>query len=401
MANVTLVMPSASPTGGAEEAFVQLLKSDAARQIDWQAIFLEDGPLVEQMKPFAKQSLVVQCGRTREFWKWWKASGQIAKLAKDFQSDLVLGWMTKGHVYGGLAAWRAGMPAAWFQMGMPEDGLLDRMSRWLPAEAVFTCSEFVAGLQRAKQPRANVIPIHLGVDLTRFDLHELPTPSQAREQLGLPATGPIIGIVGRLQRWKGMHTLIDAMPTVLRSHPDAHCVIVGGAYPAEPEYEKELHQQVELLGIHSSVTFAGAQSNVPHWMQAMDVFVHASRQEPFGIVVVEAMALGKAVVAAVPGGPSEMIVPEKNGLLFETGDSAGLAENLATVLSDPTLRKTIGDQAMDLARSKFSSGAFARRTVNALLLNIPNGAAKTEMTDRPISLPGLEPSLKREKFSSR
>lgn len=366
MANVTLVMPSASPTGGAEEAFVQLLKSDAARQMNWQAIFLEDGPLVQQMKPFAKQSLVVQCGRTREFWKWWKASGQIAKLAKNFQSDLVLGWMTKGHVYGGLAAWRADMQATWFQMGMPEDGLLDRMSRWLPAEAVFTCSEFVAGLQRAKQPGANVIPIHLGVDLTRFDLHQLPTPSQAREQLGLPATGPIIGIVGRLQRWKGMHTLIDAMPEILAKHPDAYCVLVGGQHAGEPEYESQLNSRVLASASPSSFRLAGGQSNVPLWMEAMDVVIHASEREPFGIVVVEAMALGKAVVAAVPGGPAEIIRDGVDGFLTASGDVGMLADRVNQLLDDSQLRNDLGAEAKLRATSRFSSEAFVRRLTDAL-----------------------------------
>lgn len=363
---VTLVMPSASPTGGAEEAFAQLLKSDAAKKVKWQVIFLQDGPLVELMEPFAEQSSVVNCGRTREIWKWWQAAGNISRLANEFQSDLILGWMTKGHVYGGLAAWRGGIPAAWFQHGLPEDGWLDRVARRLPARTVFTCSEFVAGFQRGKQPGANVVAIPMGVDLSRFDTVKLPTPMEARRQLGLPTCGPIIGIVGRLQRWKGMHTLIAAMPTVLRSHPDAHCLIVGGPYPAEPDYENELREQVNHLGIASFATFAGAQSNVPLWMQAMDVFVHASHQEPFGIVIVEAMALGKAVIAAEPGGPCEILDNAETGLLFKCGDSPILATKILTLLNDPRLSNRMRSRAKKVSLSRFSSEIFARKLVCAL-----------------------------------
>lgn len=357
--SVTLVMPSASPTGGAEEAFCQLLKSNAARSMRWQLIFLENGPLVAQVEPFVARSLVVQCGRTREFWKWWKASTMIAAFAKEFQSDLILGWMTKGHVYGGLAARRAHIRAAWFQMGLPEDGLLDKVSRRLPAEAVFTCSEFVAGLQRAKQPSANVVPVPLGVDVSRFDHRKLPTPMLARQQLGLPSSGPIVGIVGRLQRWKGMHTLIAAMPTVLQSHPDAHCVIVGGAYSAEPDYESRLREQVADLGVDAFVTFAGAQTNIPLWMQAMDVIVHASEREPFGIVIVEALALGKPVIACSPGGPEQILRDLPSCLLVPFENSQALSQAVIQ-----TRTRLADDTAERIARGRqFSASMYSERLV--------------------------------------
>jgi len=359
--NLTLVMPSAFPTGGAEEALLQVLKSPASREFSWQVVFLEHGPLVDQVKPFVKESLVVTCGRTRNIWKWWKASKAIERHAHAFQSDLILGWMTKGHVYGGLAAWLGKIPAAWFQMGLPDNGLLDWVSRRLPSKVVFTCSEFAAGEQRAKQPGSNVVAIPLGVDLSRFEISNLPSPAEARNQLGLPSDGPMIGIVGRLQHWKGMHTLIDAMPRILENHPESNCVIVGGAYPAEPKYESFLKQRAKNHGLESKIIFAGAQVNVPIWMQAMDIVVHASIREPFGIVVVEAMSLGKSVIASVPGGPAEVIRDGKNGLLSLGSDHLMLAEKVNTLLDDANLRNELGRNAMNDAKHYFSSNAFAQR----------------------------------------
>lgn len=358
-------MPSASPTGGAEEALVQLIRSEAAASVAWQLAFLEDGPLVKDLGEHAAESFVVPCGRTREVGKWWRAAGRISREASRFNSSLILGWMTKGHVYGGLAAWRAGLPAAWFQMGLPEDGLLDRVSRRLPAKAVFCCSGFVVREQLARQPGANAVAIPLGVDLSRFDLSKLPSPSEARAQLGLPAAGPLIGIVGRLQRWKGMHTLIAAMPEVLARHPDAHAVIVGGEYPTEPNYARDLRQQVRTLGLEAKVTFAGGQKNVPLWMQAMDVFVHASEREPFGIVVVEAMSLGKPVIAAVPGGPEEIIGGAADGLLTPSGDAPSLSDGIRRILSEGCGGERVGSNARSRAVSNFSAESFAQRCVSA------------------------------------
>jgi glycosyltransferase involved in cell wall biosynthesis len=236
----------------------------------------------------------------------------------------------------------------------------------MPSKAVFTCSEFAAGEQRTKQPDSNVIAIPLGVDLSRFGILSLPSPDEARKQLGLPGDGPIIGIVGRLQHWKGMHTLIDAMPRILENHPDSNCVIVGGAYPAEPKYESFLKQRAKKHGLESKIIFAGAQVNVPIWMQAMDIVVHASIREPFGIVVVEAMSLGKSVIASVPGGPAEVIRDGKNGFLSHSSDPLMLADKINILLDDANLRNEMGNAAINDATHNFSSDAFAQRLTVAI-----------------------------------
>ena len=94
-----------------------------------------------------------------------------------------------------------------------------------------------------------------------------------------------------------MHVFIDAMAQVHQVRPEARAVIVGGPHETEPRYADELRARVLALGLDGVLSFAGFRSNAAEWMQAMDVFVHASDREPFGIVVIEAMALGKPVIA--------------------------------------------------------------------------------------------------------
>lgn len=357
-------MPSAEPTGGAEEALLQFIRSREANALALQVCFLEQGSLERETERLGITTRCIKTGRTREIQMWWRAAGEVADAAIKFGSGGILGWMTKGHVYGGLAAWRAGLPATWFQMGLPESGPLDRVARRLPAKAIFACSEYVAARQRQVQPRVPVIAIPLGVDMTRFMAVRSVTPAEARYRLGLPGSGPIVGIVGRLQAWKGMHVLIDAMPEVLRHYPTAHCVVVGGPFAAEPDYRQRLAQQVDRLGLQSRVRLVGAQTDIPLWMQAMDIVVHASDREPFGIVVVEALSLGKPVIATAPGGPTEIIQDGRNGYLVQHGDCQELGVKLCSLLS----------QTNKLSRSEivatveqFSDAAYATRLVNALL----------------------------------
>jgi glycosyltransferase involved in cell wall biosynthesis len=361
---VTLIMPSASKTGGAEEAFCQLVDSEAAGALKLQVIFLENGPLIDWTRPRVSEVGFIRCGRTRNVLKWWKSSGEILSLARDFNSKLILGWMTKGHVYGGLAGWRAGIPSAWFQMGIPENNILDRASRLIPTKKVLACSDFVAHLQRKAQTNADVVGVHLGVDVKRFQPMLEISAEEARVSVGLPLDCPVIGIVGRLQSWKGMHVLIQAMPAVLEKFPTAICIIVGGQYPAEPDYPERLRFLVKQLGIEKSVRMVGPKTDTPLWIRAMDIFVHASEREPFGIVVLEALYLGKTVIATVPGGPSEVISDGLNGYHVHYGDPLMLSKVILRILD---MSAYIPSSTAHETAVRFSSEAFAEKTVKLLI----------------------------------
>jgi glycosyltransferase involved in cell wall biosynthesis len=162
-----------------------------------------------------------------------------------------------------------------------------------------------------------------------------------------------------------MHVLVEAMPAVLASHPDACCILVGGKHDLEADYHDFLARRITALGLTECVRLVGLQRNVPEWMQAMDVVVHASDNEPFGIVVIEAMALGKPVVAGATGGPREVITDRVNGLLAPYGDPDRLAGAILRYLDDPGFAQRAGRAARERAE-QFSTKSYARRFVQAL-----------------------------------
>jgi glycosyltransferase involved in cell wall biosynthesis len=207
--------------------------------------------------------------------------------------------------------------------------------------------------------------VYPGAEVDRFDPDRLMPPAAARARLGLPAAGPIIGIVSRLQRWKGIHVVIDAMDLLRRTHSTAHCIVVGGRHALEPHYEDDLERQIASLGLTEQVTLVGLQANVPEWMQAMDVIVHASDQEPFGIVVIEAMALGKPVIAGSGGGPAEIITDGVDGLLVPYGDVIAMAGALRRFLDDPSFAAQVGAAARERA-SEFSDRRYAENLIATL-----------------------------------
>ena len=359
-------MPLAEQRGGGELMVLHLLQQGRDLGVTWLVIFLADGPMVGQVRELGVAALVVDAGRLRELPRYLKAIWQIVGIARREKVDLIFGWMNQGHLYGGPAAMLAGVPAAWYQIGLPlAPGWNDRMATRIPAVGILACSKAGADAQARLKPHYAMPVVYPGVELERFDPDALPTPAEARRRLGLPTAGPLIGIAGRLQRWKGMHVLVEALPEVLSRYPDAHCVVVGGEHAPEPDYPAFLQGRIDALGLNEQVTLAGLQSNVPEWMQAMDVIVHASDHEPFGIVVIEAMALGKPVVAGNAAGPTEVITDGVHGLLTPYGDAPALAAAILRYLDDPESARQTGAAARQRAQ-EFSTRLYAENCVAAL-----------------------------------
>ena len=338
-------MPSGTLHGGAEQAlldFAYLHRSHSTWNIE--IVFLEEGELVKRFESLDIPVHIVSSGRLRNGLQLFTSINQLRKLIRRTNPDLILSWMTKAHIYAGTSGKWEGVPCAYFQMGLPDNGVVDRLSRLVPAIGAIGCSDFVAR-EQGKKVRHRVIGVPLAFDSKRFLPAQALAPRVLKKRFGFDPDRPLVGIVGRLQRWKGMHVFAAAMRQVLEKRPDVQGVIVGGKFHLEPDYEGALKKQLKAYGIENRVRMVGAQSNVPEWIQSMDIFVHASEREPFGIVIIEAMSLGKPVIATRPGGPEEIIDPGVNGELVDWNDSDALAHAIESYLAAPRLSNTVGINA--------------------------------------------------------
>lgn len=362
---VLVIMPLGEQRGGAELALLHLMQEGRDLGVEWIVLFLEDGPMVAQISALGIRTEQVTAGHLRQVHQFALSVGRIAWFARSHRVQAILSWMGKPHFYGAPAALLAGVPSLWFQMGLPTSrSRMDRMIARLPARGIVACSEFVARAQAHLSPGRPIRAVHLAAELDRFDAARLPTPTAMRARLKLPS-GPLIGIVGRMQRWKGMHTLVEAMPAVLTRFPEAHAVIVGGDHALEEDYSDYLRGRIQALKIADRVILAGLQRNVPEWMQAFDVIVHASDREPFGIVIVEAMALGKPVIAGAEGGPTEILSDGIDGLLCPFEDSERLATAILRYLEDPAFAERMAQAACRRAQ-EFSTRRYAERVTQAV-----------------------------------
>jgi glycosyltransferase involved in cell wall biosynthesis len=203
-----------------------------------------------------------------------------------------------------------------------------------------------------------------------FDWVDLPAVGHAQmgenifEHLRLPRGTPLVGLVGRMEWWKGHHVFIHAAEKVRRSIPDAHFVIVGGKVygRGRENYEQHLKQLALSLGIAEAVHFLGERKDILNILQQLMIAVHCSIEpDPFPGVVLEAMYAGKPVVASRGGGVIEQVEDGVSGLLFEPGNDRDLAEKLIYLLKNKQKCLEMGLEGQKLIEKKFNKEAILQQ----------------------------------------
>jgi len=162
---------------------------------------------------------------------------------------------------------------------------------------------------------------------------------------------PIIGTVANLFPRKGLEYLVQAVGNLKESFDNILLVIVG---TGDSQYESQLRKQIQDLNLTQHVLFTGFQEYPELFVSQFDVFVLPSIQEGFGIVLLEAMALGKPIVASNVGGIPEIVQHEKTGILVKAADVEELNKGVLTLLNDPNKRRKMGEQAQKRAAEHFS-----------------------------------------------
>ncbi len=226
-------------------------------------------------------------------------------------------------------------------------------------------------------PRHRLEVVSNGIDLDEFRARLRRPPAEVRAELGVPVGGFLVLLPGTLLSWKGQDVALEALallPADLRA--STVLAFAGGRSGSEDgAYHRRLEAIAAQAGLAESVRFLGARGDVPDLMRAADVVLHAStRPEAFGLVLLEAMALGRPLIASSLGGPAEVVTPEA-GRLFDPTRPADLARELGTLLEDPGLRERLGRGGLALVES-YPVTATARsveRVYGELLDGAPTG----------------------------
>jgi glycosyltransferase involved in cell wall biosynthesis len=275
-----------------------------------------------------------------------------------------------------IAAYLTRIPCICHIRVLGEAGRFERLFARFVDAFIYTSSAVAENYIAQGIPPAKGVVIHNAVDVTEFT--RTYDAAQVRGEFGWTAQERLVGVIGRLDWWKGHEYFLEAMAEVARQVPNVRGLAVGSPEntPMNREYYRRLQSLTKSLGLEGKVIFTGFRDDVPRLMSALDVVVLSSAEpEPFGRVVIEGMAAGKPVVATAAGGVVDIIEDGVNGLLVPPRDSGAIAAAILEVLSDREKARQVGLAARRRVEEKFTvqHHAAAVQQMYDAILGAPRG----------------------------
>lgn len=223
------------------------------------------------------------------------------------------------------------------------------------ADLIMTvCSQQKDLLEQKKIDSNRIIVLPNGIDTEIFQPND--GSSRMREIWKIPNDQMVVGFMGRLNKQKNIPLLLEAFGEVLKQEPSIHLMIAG-----EGPLRGKLERQVAEKGFSQQVHFLGFLTDTVPFYEAIDIFAQASDIEGMPNAVLEAMALGKPVVATAVGGVPELIQDGEEGILVEKGSAEGLARAVLKLIQKAELRKRMGKKGREKVVNRFSFDARVRK----------------------------------------
>jgi len=397
-----LMLDHTAQVGGAEIALLRLIGTLRSRDtLDLRVLLFADGPLRGRLAATGVPTVVLRledgiataardrivAGAARSAFGAVRFALRLARGIRGSRADLVVANSLKSAAFAFVAAPLAGRPWVWH--------LHDRLAPdYLPRPLV-TAMHLVAALG----PRAIIAN-------SRATLETLPARARRRATVaypGLPPEAfaratttpslPMVGIVGRISPTKGQREFLLAAATLAEGRPDVRFAVIGGALFGEDEYAAELRELARSVGLADRIEFTGWVADAAEHLRGLSLVVHSSPvPEPFGQVVVEAMAAGIPVIATAAGGVPDILDPlgsrdrvvgwrsTSTGVLVAPGDPAALAAAMAAVLAGEVDRAGMAEAAFVDAANRFTIERTADEVVRVWGRQLSPSRAGAEAT---------------------
>ncbi|MDR3764896.1 MAG: glycosyltransferase [Acidobacteriota bacterium] len=341
-----------SGPGGAENVLLSLVKGLDPERFRSTVVLNRGGWLEERLRECGADVLRVEWNR------WWdlKLPRAMARIIREREIDLIHSHLPDQNFYSCIAGRLTGRPVLVTYHGPVElqdaDGLRGslklRTVRSTAARVIVVCDFVRHMLRDIGFPDTKLCRIYNGIRTERFQQAERGT---VRRALQLTDETPLVGTVGNIRGPKGQKYFIQAARRVAETIPEAHFVISGDLHPT---LAPPLLRLTEEMGLQDRLHFLGFRADVPQVIADLDVFVLPSTSEGFPLVVLEAMASARAVVATRCGGAEEMLPSEELGRLIPVADEQAMAASILELLRDPGLRTNMGRAARQHCERNFS-----------------------------------------------
>ena len=370
-----LYLHTTSEIGGSDVSLLRLVEGLDRRRFAPVVVLPSDGPLVGRLRGVGAAVEIMP-----SLWKLTSRRGwlflprfachfpfAVAELARTLRRERIALVHTSGihNLYGGAAAARAGVPHVWH---IREIVWQSPALRWLEvrlvrrwATRIVVTSDAVAGMFDGTAPD-RLVKVPNGVELDRYAPGD---GRRVRRELGVEGDRPLVATACRLDPWKGVETFLEAAAEVSRTRPGTRFAVIGGPIAGQEAYAAALEARAAALGVADVVRFAGwryTPDQMPDVYRALDVLVLASAEpEPFGLVLIEAMATGKPVIATRQGGPLEIVQDGVTGLLVPPRNPRALADAMRALIDDPAAARRMGEAGRRRAVERYGADRYVER----------------------------------------
>jgi len=361
-----LIISSVGELGGGAESMLYELVFSIKEEIELEVLFMKDGKLKEAVENLNIRTHYLEIPRMKNgvgVVIWMTKYNQLLKKIKP---TFVLNWMPKAHLFTALPNYFAKKPTYWWQHGVPNPpNFFDKITPKLPAKKIGSSST-IAKLAQEKLTDKPVFCTFPGSDIAKH-APDVKSREAIREKYGIDEETIVLGNIGRIQSWKRQDILIEALELLIKQNKKVKLLMVGGnLYNLDNEYERKINQLIIEKGLSEYIIMTGNQFNVAPFYDAMDIYVHTAKGEPFGIVMVEAMLHAKPVVAIKSPGSIEIVKEKETGLLVNS-DSPDMVTNKIEALIEKGDFHSMGLKGRERAISLFSNKLMGQKILTEIM----------------------------------
>jgi glycosyltransferase involved in cell wall biosynthesis len=347
----------------------------------------ENGPLTDALALEGIETIIIRLGILRRRYLnvlgllnragvLTRAFFALKKLCKQNQIDIIY-TNTAPVIIGGILSKFTGIKNVWHLHEILEpSSFMHRFFGWLinaTAQKVIVVSDAVYNNWAGRIDASKMVKVYNGfeasgvnvnVNVGANDSASLPL----REQLNLNNNTVLVGMVGRVNLIKGQFYFIQIAAAAKAAGLNCHFVMIGDAYKGYEYLYPQIETQIAALGLQNTITNLYYQPNAAALIQQLNIFVLPSiKPDSFPVVILEAMAAGKPIIATNQGGAQEQIEDSVTGFLVPVNDASSAAQKLGVLVNNPDMRTRMGQAGAKKLQEQFSLATFNKNIVDQIV----------------------------------
>ena len=380
-----LVLHVVSDMYGSSKVLLQAVTALKARGHKVCVVVSEKGPLTEALALEGIETKIIRLGILRR--RYFNALGllnragvlvraffALKKLCKQNQIEIIY-TNTAPVIIGGILSKFTGIKNVWHLHEILEpSSFMHRFFGWLinaTAQKVIVVSDAVYNNWAGRIDASKMVKVYNGFEASDMNVNVGANANDIkplREQLNLNDNTILVGMVGRVNLIKGQFYFIQIAAAAKAAGLNCHFVMIGDAYKGYEYLYPQLESQIDALGLQSSITNLYYQPNAAALIQQLDIFVLPSiKPDSFPVVILEAMAAGKPIIATNQGGAQEQIDDCVTGFLVPINDATIAAQKLGVLVNNPDMRTQMGQAGTKKLEEQFSLATFNKNIVDQIV----------------------------------